>query len=449
MKHFVLAIALLFSLAATAQRRHNKPAVPPVPPALSAEKIAANYADSLKALAVQFTGWRNTAPDTLSNPYYAAIFGASTLYDNVLKRSFSLTPPEHSRFATSPDGQNAHIYAITEATDRTLLSLYTLAPQLVSRVQDEGEIAHIETPATKEIKPEVKLSEKLEEKLNNENTAAEGFVATDDWHIVVRKPNFWTFKGSFSLQFTQNYVSDNWYKGGENNNTLLGQLNLEANYNNKQKVTFDNRLEMKLGFQTSENDKEHKYKTNSDLIRLTNKLGLRAVKNWYYTIKLESWTQFYHGYKSNDTKVYSDFMSPFESLLSIGMDFKPSFKKFSMSAVVSPLALRMKYVDRESLITSFGLDEGKHAKWDYGSNITINYNWNIVKNVSWSGRIYWFTDYTLTQFEWENTFNFKINRFLSTKLFLYPRFDDNRKREEGKSYWQFYEMLSLGLNLSF
>lgn len=112
---------------------------------------------------------------------------------------------------------------------------------------------------------------------------------------------------------------------------------------------------MKLGFQTSHNDKEHKYKTNSDLLRLTNKLGLRAVKHWYYTVMLQSWTQFYKGYKSNDPKVYSDFMSPFESLLSVGMDFQTQSKnnRFKINATLSPIALKLKYVDRKPLRESF------------------------------------------------------------------------------------------------
>lgn len=160
---------------------------------------------------------------------------------------------------------------------------------------------------------------------------------------------------------------------------------------------------MKLGFQTTHNDDLHKYKTNSDLLRLTNKLGLRAVKHWYYTVMLQSWTQFYKGYKSNDERVYSDFMSPFESLLSVGMDYQYRTKnnRFNVNATLSPVAVKLKYVGRPSLVTAFGLDEGKHAKWEYGSNITANYTWNIVKNVQWVGRIYYFTDYTSTQVEWE------------------------------------------------
>lgn len=365
------------------------------------------------------------------------------------QRAASLLLPSRGYPLEKTGNGNRHIYDIISATDKALAATYTETPELILRLQDEGEIARIEDPPSQEIKPALNLTEKLKEsKAETIKTSKDEDVAVDDWKIFVRKPNFWNFKAWLSLKFTQNYVSDNWYQGGEKNNSLLSELNLEANYNNKQKVTFDNKLEMKLGFQSSENDDEHKFKTNSDLIRLTNKLGLRAIKHWYYLISLQSWTQFYPGYRANDKRVYSDFMSPFESLFSIGMEYRPQFKKFWLEANLNPLALRCKYVDRGYLASSFGIDKNRRVKWSYGSNITINYNWNIVKNISWKGRIYWFTDYSLTQFEWENTFKFTINRYLNTELFLYPRFDDNRRRKEGASYWQFRELLSIGLTLS-
>lgn len=33
--------------------------------------------------------------------------------------------------------------------------------------------------------------------------------------LSVAKPNFWKIAGNADVQFSQNYVSDNWYNGGE------------------------------------------------------------------------------------------------------------------------------------------------------------------------------------------------------------------------------------------
>ena len=95
----------------------------------------------------------------------------------------------------------------------------------------------------------------------------------------------------------QNYVSDNWYKGGESNHSMLSSLLFQVNYDNKTKLTFNNKLEMRLGFQSTRGDTYHKYLTNSDLLRLTNQLGLKASKHWSYSVMLQSWTQFCRSYK--------------------------------------------------------------------------------------------------------------------------------------------------------
>ena len=79
----------------------------------------------------------------------------------------------------------------------------------------------------------------------------------------------------------------------------------------------------------------------------------------------------------------------------------------------------------------------------------MNAAWNVTKDISWTSRLYFFTNYKKTQVEWENTINLSINRYLSTKLFLFPRFDDGTKKADDASYFQFKENLSVGLNLNF
>lgn len=124
-----------------------------------------------------------------------------------------------------------------------------------------------------------------------------------DVDIHVMRPNFWKTSGNSSLQFTQNYFTKNWYKGGNNNGTMVFSLNLQANYNDQRYIQWDNRLEMKLGFVTTTSDTCHTFLTNNDMLKLASKLGVKARTSWYYTLSTEAVTQFMPGYKSNDKNV--------------------------------------------------------------------------------------------------------------------------------------------------
>ncbi|MBR6926956.1 MAG: DUF3078 domain-containing protein [Bacteroidaceae bacterium] len=395
--------------------------------------VAMRYTQRLDSLKAAYHHWKYVGSDTLSNPYYSSLFAAPTLLPGTLRRSIGTLPTEYG----SSDAQNRRVQAI----DRVLLSVYGTKPWLVRKEQAEAPRPPIHILPPPPPQAAIHISQpttpQREEPID---------LVRPDFNIQTHRPNFWTFKADLSLRFMQNFISENWYKGGESNNSFLANAVLELNYDNKRKLTFTNKLEMKLGFYSSKSDSVHRYKTNTDLLRLTNKLGLQASKHWYYTIMLQSWTQFYRGYKSNNPTIFSDFGSPFETVLSLGMDYKLSVKRFTLSATLSPFALDYKFVGRRRLATSFGVDEGHHTKLDYGSTITANATWTPFTNVTLKSRLYWFTDYSRTTIEWENTISFKINEYLNTELFLYPRFDDGVKRTEGHSYLQFKEYLSLGVS---
>lgn len=400
--------------------------------------IFTKYIKSLQEINQRFHSWEYTGSDTLSCPDYFPIFTPPTLYGEITnswigKKGIRIKPSNKREIRK-------------RAIEQQLIDIYTKNPQYVILYNENADSkSSLVLKETKPIyTPPIQKGKKVEEPKIEENEDLD-----DLWKVEVQKPNFWQFETTSSLHFTQYYVSDNWYQGGESNITMLASIIVDANFDNKQKLIFNNKLEMKLGFQTSKDDTKRKLRTSTDLIRMTNKLGWKAAKNWYYTTTLQTWTQFYPAYKKNDDKVYSDFLSPFEGLLTVGMDFSLNKKRGSLNLSLSPLACNYKYVDRLALSPSFGLKEGHHSRFNLGSNVTVNYNWNIWKNLSWKGRIYYFTDYHRTQVEWENTFNFKVNEFLSTKIFLYPRFDDGVARVDNNSYFQFHELVSVGFDYTF
>lgn len=273
--------------------------------------------------------------------------------------------------------------------------------------------------------------------------------------IVTFKPNFWKFYGSTSLQFTQSYFSGNWYQGGENNYSALALVELNLNYDNKQKIKWENKLETQLGFQTTTSDEYHSFKPTNNLLRLTTKFGYKAVSTFYYSTQVIASTQLAELYENNSNKLKSAFLSPLNVNVSVGMDyqFESPGKAFKGSFYLAPLAYNMRYCKADELTGRYGIEEGKNSLHDVGCNITLNYTWKISKGISWASRLYWFTNYKYNIMEWENTFNFTINKYLSAKFFIYPRYDNSSEKyrddKDGWGYFMMKEWLSLGLAYSF
>ena len=277
----------------------------------------------------------------------------------------------------------------------------------------------------------------------NEKTNAEA-------ELVIVKPNFWKYTAAASMQFSQHGISDNWYQGGESTNALNSELRMTANYNDKlKKVQFENSLEIKLGFITAPSDTVHNYKTNADLFRINSKLGIRAIKNLYYTLSGEFQTQFFSNYKTNTNDLISTFFSPANLKLSLGLDYKQNKNKYNLSILGNPLSWRYVYLANDKIVnpSQFNVEAGKKRASLFGSEITANVTWKIRDNLTYRTKFDYFTTYEKVIMNWENTFEFKFNRYLSTKVFLHGRFDDGvTLTDDNRTYFQFKEMLTFGLS---
>ncbi|MGL4851500.1 MAG: DUF3078 domain-containing protein [Phocaeicola sp.] len=271
-----------------------------------------------------------------------------------------------------------------------------------------------------------------------------------DHDLLVVRPNFWKYAGNGYVNYSQNFISDNWYKGGESTNSLLSGLTLQANYDDRQKVEIENKLEIRLGFITAPSDTMHTYKTNADLFRLSSKIGVKARKNIYYTLATELRTQFFGNYKTNTNDMISNFLSPMQIDLTLGLDYKRSEKNYAISVLGSPLAYSFVYIkdaDKIENTTTFNVPEGHRVANLFGSKIAANLKWTIIPNIVWETKFDYFTTYETVIANWENTFSFILNKFLSTKLFVHARFDDGvTLNETNKSYFQLQELLSFGVN---
>ncbi len=423
---FIAALTLL-SVDASAQRKGRK-----VKP--DTALIVKNYMDSLALLRKQLDSVQQVnllLRKESSDGRYYRLFAPTTFYHSGAQKAFSFVPK---------GGDD-----VTNAVDAALLSLYMRRPDLVKNNETNLMNAGLlRNDVNEEVKPHVELAEKVA-------PVPEVPEEVVPVAVVVEKPNFWKFKFDGSMQFLQNYVSDNWHKGGESNYSAVASTVFELNYNDQERVLFDNKLEMKLGFQTSRSDTVHKFKPNNDLLRYTGKLGLQAHKKWYYTLQLLAYTQFTRGLKANDKNVYSDFMSPFDLNVGIGMEYKVEALNKRLTGTLNflPMAYNFRYVDRLALATKYGLDEGKHTLHDFGSQLTVDLTWKMAEQISWKTRLYGFTSYKRGLIEWENLITLKVSKYISANLFLYPRFDDSGSRDDDMGYFQFQEYSSLGLSYTF
>lgn len=408
------------------------------------------YKDRLKAsrdtaLVKSYTDSINSVKNRIFSASNDSLNANKAMYDERMSLLF-MPSTFYSSVAGSMLKRKSGQDNLQNLMSRVLMNIYLNKPNLVSK--SEKEISKI-GDVHKEINNVIKKKERLADKTDDIVVDRADFDMPIE--ILVEKPNFWKYSGDYYLQMLQNYVSSNWYKGGESNYSMVASVTMQANYNNKQKVKFDNKLEMKLGFQTSRGDTVHSFKTSEDLIRYTGKLGLQASKKWYYSLQIVAYTQFTRGYKSNDHTVYSDILSPLNVNLSIGMDYNVSWfnKKLSGTIQMAPLAYNFKYVGRKALATRYGLDEGKHTLSDFGSECTVDLTWAFTNAIKWKTRLYGYTTYKRAELEWENTLSFQFNRYITSNIFVYPRFDDGAKRDDDHGYWQLKEYASIGFAYSF
>lgn len=268
----------------------------------------------------------------------------------------------------------------------------------------------------------------------------------------------WLKNFTASLQFSQAYISPNWYQGGNNNLNVIANIvyNVKLNPAYHPNLLFESTMQYKLGINSAPDDTIRSYSISEDLLQLNATFGIKAVNHWYYSLTGQFKTQLFTSYASNTNNMTSSFLAPAELNLGLGMTYSYASpnKKVTLDASISPLSYNMKMCikpDRELSHATFGIKPDRTCNINIGSSAEVKFAWKIMDNITYSTRLFLFTDYDQFEADWENTLSMSINKYLATQIYVHVRYDTTTP-DIPDSNWkklQLKEILSFGISYKF
>lgn len=265
----------------------------------------------------------------------------------------------------------------------------------------------------------------------------------------------WLHNAQAGIQFSQAYVSSNWYQGGNDYLALLlnALWDVQLNKVYHPDLMFQSTVSYKLGINSTPPDSYHKYSISEDLFQWNLKSGIKAFKDFFWSYNLLFKTQLFRNYEPNSDLRTASFLSPGELNMGIGMSYSYSnkYKTLNVGVSLSPLSYNLKTcIDSRIDPTKFNIEPGHKAHSEIGSNAEVNVEWTVASNISSRTRFFAFTDYRYFQGDIETTWNFQVNRFLSTQIYLHLRYDSSSDPTVSKwKHWMLKEILSFGLSYTF
>lgn len=273
-------------------------------------------------------------------------------------------------------------------------------------------------------------------------------------YTSVLKQKHWFPSLESAIQFSQNQISENWYKGGASNLNVYMRNYFSLRYITE-RVLWNNEIESRLSVYNADRDSLHRYRIADDLLRLRTNYGLRAWNKIYYTLDAELRTQLFKSFQENKTSLQSDLFAPYTLNVGLGMKFDYSMKStkvygraFTFSVNVAPLSYTYRSTAHSRIdLARHGLTADKLWYQRIGSTVRANWQWKVNLNLTWTSRFYFNTSYETVEAEWENTLDMALTRYFSTRFNLNLRYDDGVRPATGwNKYLQYNELLSFGFS---
>lgn len=373
-----------------------------------------------------------------ANHVYARLFSSPVLYNSVIKGACAGKDAAMESDIKAMDDERESVI------ENMLVDLYRTAPSMVQMTEEELR-SEKSVPAQ-----EVTVSAPLLDfkKLDIPTDVTGGMKTT------VTKPNYWKFSGRTSLTFTQNFISENWYQGGESNYAMLATIDLDMNYNDNDRISWTNHFDLDLGFATSQADTLHSFRTNTDKLRLESTFGYKIVKSLDLAAKLKVESQMLPNYPVNTHDFISNCLAPLDANASIGLNFKPNLGNFKLEVFLAPLsAYNFRYVHYNRLAGSLGINDDNgfdlgrgRARQDFGTQLVVTVpTYQLTSFLDVYSRLEYYTNYQRAFFQWETKFNVALSKYFTASLMLNARFDDSVNMHDEWKFWQLKELFTLGV----
>lgn len=260
----------------------------------------------------------------------------------------------------------------------------------------------------------------------------------------------WRYELNTSLQITQNFATNNWYQGASNSFSMLASAKGYIKYKHEN-ILWENNGEWRAGVSTVSGDSLRKVKNTDDVFRINSKFGYQVHEHWYVSAIGEFRTNLWNNWRANTKELSTSFLTPIRFTLGVGADYKP-IKGLSVN--IAPATYKLVYAMKAESdmvnVTEYGIEEGKNMLHELGSSVRVDWRWRPVREIIVDANFYFFTNYKRVETELELDVDFIINRYLSAKVMIHPRYDSTVELAEGqKNKLQFKELISIGFSHTF
>ena len=257
-----------------------------------------------------------------------------------------------------------------------------------------------------------------------------------------KKANGWVKKGTFTLLANQANFN-NWLAGGQS--SISGNFGLNYDFNYKSDAwNWDNKVIAGYGLTKL---KDQKLQKTDDRFVFNSLAGKKASGEWYYSLFFNFQTQFDSGFDLASGNKTSHFFSPAYFQFGPGMLWK---KSDNLKVNIAPATSKLIVVDPDFTVIgpSFGVQQGKSSRYEFGAAINAYYKFILVENVTLENILNLYSNYLEDpqNVDLDYTLNIvmKINKSLSSNIAFQTIYDDNAFRG-----FQTRQVIGLGVNYGF